>query len=251
MSGGYKIFAQYYDGLTTNVGYEQQAECLWGILQGFGVKPGLLLDLACGTGSLSVLFAKRGAEVIGVDASGDMLCKAQQKAAEEEVSVLFLRQKMQQLDLYGTVDAAVCTLDSINHMLHSSDVRKTFQRVSLFLNPGGIFLFDVNAVRKHRKTLANHTFVYETPQVFCTWQNEFFPDNDIVRITLDFFERDGELYRRRHEAFEERAYETAQLENWLREAGLEPVGRYSGYSQEPATDADDRLLFAARKPLFP
>lgn len=248
MSGGYGSFAQYYDGLTTNVGYEQQAECLWSILQKHGAKPGLLLDLACGTGSLSVLFAKKGAEVIGVDASGEMLCKAQQKAAEEGVSVLFLRQKMQRLDLYGTIDAAVCTLDSINHLLRAEEVKETFQRVSLFLNPGGVFLFDVNTVRKHRKTLANHTFVYETPQVFCAWQNELFPENDIVRITLDFFERDGALYRRRHEAFEERAYEIEQLETWLREAGLEPVSRYSGFSQNPGLPTDDRILFAARKP---
>ena len=248
MSGGYQSFAQYYDGLTMNVDYEQQAECLWGILQRYGVKPGLLLDLACGTGSLSVLFAKRGAEVLGVDASGEMLCKAQQKAAEENVSVLFLRQKMQQIDLYGTVDAAVCTLDSINHLLRAKDVQETFRRVSLFLNPGGVFLFDVNTVHKHRKTLANHTFVYETPKVFCTWQNEFFPENDIVRITLDFFEREGGLYRRRHEAFEERAYEIGQLEDWLREAGLEPAARFSGFSQQPALSVDDRILIAARKP---
>ncbi len=248
MSGGYQSFAQYYDGLTMNVGYEQQAECFWSILRRYGVKPGLLLDLACGTGSLSVLLAKRGAEVIGVDASGEMLCKAQQKAAEENVSVLFLRQKMQQIDLYGTVDATVCTLDSINHLLRVKDVKETFRRVSLFLNPGGVFLFDVNTVHKHRKTLANNTFVYETPEVFCTWQNEFFPENDIVRITLDFFEREKGIYRRRHEAFEERAYETEQLKGWLKEAGLEPVGCFSGFSQEPAVRTDDRILIAARKP---
>ena len=248
MSGGYQSFAQYYDGLTMNVGSAQQAACFGSILRRYGVQPGLVLDLACGTGSLSVLLAKRGAEVIGVDASGEMLCKAQQKAAEENVSVLFLRQKMQQIDLYGTVDAAVCTLDSINHLLRVKDVKETFRRVSLFLNPGGVFLFDVNTVHKHRKTLANNTFVYETPEVFCTWQNEFFPENDIVRITLDFFEREKGIYRRRHEAFEERAYETEQLKGWLKEAGLEPVGCFSGFSQEPAVRTDDRILIAARKP---
>jgi len=177
-----------------------------------------------------------------------MLSKAQQKAAAEGVSILFLKQKMQRLDLYGTVDAAVCTLDSINHLLQPADVMETFRRVSLFLNPGGIFLFDVNTIRKHRKTLGNHTFVYETPQVFCCWQNEWFPESDIVRLTLDFFERDGACYRRHHEAFEERAYETAQLEEWLVRAGLEPVAQFSGYSLKPAAAEDDRILFAARKP---
>lgn len=245
---GYEAFARYYDALTENIGYERQAERLWSILEQHGVRPGLMLDLACGTGSLSVLLAKRGAEMIGVDASGEMLCRAQQKAAQEGVSVLFLRQKMQRLDLYGTIDAAVCTLDSVNHLLRAQDVRETFRRVAMFLNPGGVFLFDVNTVRKHRKTLGNHTFVYETPQAFCVWRNERFGDSGVVRITLDFFERSGALYRRRHEAFEERAYPVELLEQWLREAGLTPLGRYSGYSQSPASEEDDRILLAAGKP---
>ncbi len=137
----YSSFASFYDRLTQNVGYEQRAREYIEILAQNGINSGILLDLACGTGSFTEHFCRSGFDVIGVDASPEMLCEAQAKLSSQEPPPLLLCQLMQNLDLYGTVDAAVCALDSINHLPSLSDVRKTFSRLSLFVRPGGIFIF--------------------------------------------------------------------------------------------------------------
>lgn len=244
---GYASFAGFYDALTANVDYPARAGYFWSLFERFGCKPGLLLDLACGTGSLSLAFAGLGAEVIAVDASADMLSIAQGKAAEKGEEILFLRQPMQKLDLYGTVDAAVCALDSINHLIRPEDVRETFRRVGLFLNPGGLFAFDVNTLKKHRETLANNVFVYDTPAVYCVWQNHYQKESGRVRIDLDFFEKQGALYRRSGESFSERAYSQAELAAWLEEAGFALLARYGEDSFAPPAEDADRVIYIARK----
>ena len=183
----YSLFASYYDRLTQNVPYSQQAQYLLDVLARHGHQPGLTLDLACGTGSLTLELARRGVDVYGVDASMEMLSEAQQKAAEENLQLLFLCQKMQSLDLFGTVDTVFCTLDSLNHLTREKDVQQTFQKVSLFLNPGGYFVFDVNTEYKHRKILGNQTFVYDMEDVYCVWQNTLEEKTCRVSISLDFF----------------------------------------------------------------
>lgn len=243
----YSVFAEYYDRLTDNVGYPARAEYLAGLLARFGVNGGLLLDLACGTGSLSLEFAKRGFEVIGVDASPEMLCVASEKSAAEQANVLFLCQKMQRLDLYGTIDAAICTLDSLNHLTRPQDVRSALRRVSLFLNPGGIFLFDVNTLYKHEQVLGENTFVYDLDDVYCVWQNEFNAQTRTTAITLDFFVKDGESYYRSGESFSERAYSREEWHEWLKEAGLEILAEYRDMTCLAPEADTQRVLYAARK----
>jgi len=244
---GYEAFAGYYDRLTDNVDYEKRAAYFYGILREHGGGGGILLDLACGTGSMSVLMAGYGYDVIGVDASGDMLAGAQNKALEQGRGVLFLCQRMQELDLYGTVNAAICTLDSINHLTSVRDVRETFRRVSMFLEPGGVFVFDMNTVYKHRRVLADNAFVYDTGDVYCVWQNQLDESTDTVRITLDFFEEDGGAYDRTTESFAERAYKTEDVVAWLEEAGLSVLDVFGEMTrEEPLPDAE-RIVIAARK----
>ena len=143
---GYNSFSEYYDTLMQNVGYAQRAQYIMECFKRLDHDMGLSLDLACGTGSLTVELKKRGVDVYGVDASYDMLSHAREKAYENELDILFLCQKMQSIDLYGTIDTCVCTLDSINHLTKIEDVQKTFDRVSLFMNQGGYFLFDANTL---------------------------------------------------------------------------------------------------------
>ena len=169
--GGYADFAAFYDRLTDDVGYPQRADYIAELLMEHGMKKGIVLDLACGTGSLTLELSKRGYEMIGVDASPDMLCAAQEKCAKAGAEVLFLCQPMEALDLYGTVNAAVCTLDSLNHITDPDTLREVLRRVSLFLEPGGLFVFDVNTPYKHREVLGNHTFVYDLEGLYCVWQN--------------------------------------------------------------------------------
>ena len=159
------------------------------------------------------------------DASPAMLSVAQEKAAQEGVSLLFLCQPMQKLDLYGTVNTVICTLDSLNHLTEEEELAETFRRVSLFLEPGGWFFFDTNTIYKHREILKDHVFVFDTDEVYCVWQNQYDPagEKEQVEITLDFFEKQGDKYLRSREQFYERAYPTATLCRLLQEAGLEPV----------------------------
>lgn len=243
----YSSFALYYDSLTQNVSYPERAEYLIGLLDRLDHKAGLTLDLACGTGSFTIELAERGIDIYGIDGSESMLSVAKQKAADRGLDILFLRQQMQNIDLYGTVDTVICMLDSINHLTRESDVMKTFSRVSLFLNPGGYFVFDMNTLYKHRYVLGNQTYVYDTDDVYCVWQNRFEEKTGRVGITLDFFGREGEAYHRSSEHFYERAYDTELIVSMLSKAGLETVGLFRELSFEKPDDQTERIVVAARK----
>ena len=245
----YGVFSEFYDALTANVSYDTVSQVLSSLLTRYGKSRGLLLDLACGTGSVSVRLAKKGYEVIGVDLSPEMLSEAQNKAYSTGQNILFLCQDMTKLDLYGTVDAAVCTLDGLCHLPDEESLSAALRKVSLFMNPGGVFLFDVNSVYKHRAVLGNNTFVYDTDDVYCVWQNTLFSDGVTVQMDLDFFEpvSDAGDYVRQSERFTERAYPRETLEAMLKKAGFTVLDVFDGYSEKPAHDTSERLLFAVRK----
>ena len=245
----YGVFSEFYDALTANVSYDTVAQVLSSLLTRYGKGRGLLLDLACGTGSVSVRLAKKGYEVIGVDLSPEMLSEAQNKAYSAGQNILFLCQDMTALDLYGTVDAAVCTLDGLCHLPDEESLSAALRKVSLFMNPGGVFLFDVNSVYKHRAVLGNNTFVYDTDDVYCVWQNTLLSDGVTVQMDLDFFEpvSDAGDYVRQSERFTERAYPRETLEAMLKKAGFTVLDVFDGYSGKPAHDTSERLLFAVRK----
>ena len=157
----YGFFARYYDGLMTDAQYSERCAYILELLKRHNHDPGITLDLACGTGALTRELYKCGVDVYGVDASEEMLTEAVQKNCEEGINILYLCQKMQELDLYGTIDTCVCTLDSINHLTEVEDVAAAFDRVGLFMNKDGLFVFDVNTVYKHREVLADNAFVFE------------------------------------------------------------------------------------------
>lgn len=245
---GYGFFSSVYDTLTENVNYAARADYIADLLADNGIKGGILLDLACGTGTLSIEMSKKGFEVIGVDASADMLSVAMNNAYEADRNILFLCQPMQQLDLYGTINAAICTLDSINHLTDPDDVQATFDKVSLFTEPGGVFVFDVNTVFKHREILADNTFVYDMDDVYCVWQNSLDSATDTVQIDLDIFEQvDDGIYERMQESFCERAYALPLLKEMLGKAGFETVAIYDELSREEPKENSERLFIVARK----
>lgn len=245
--GEYRSFAYYYDILTENVDYISRTEYICELMKKYNHKAGLLLDLACGTGSITLELAKKGIDVFGIDASSNMLSIARQKAIDRKMDILFLCQKMQDIDLFGTVDTVVCTLDSINHLIKKEDILKTFQRVSLFLNKKGYFIFDANTIYKHEFLLADNVFVYDTHEVFCVWQNEIQKADDIVKINLDFFVRENDVYLRESEEFYERAYCTEEISSMLIESGFEIKGVYNDMSFEKPQKNSERLIFVAEK----
>ena len=239
----YNSFAYYYDELTKNVDYKGRAEYICEILKKYNIKDGLLLDLACGTGSLSIELSKLGFEVIGTDASYDMLSEAQNKAAESGENIMFLCQRMEETDLYGSVRAIVCALDSINHVTDYDLVKKTFKNLINFLDTDGIIIFDANTVYKHQKVLSNNIFIYDEKNVFCAWRNTLLEDEKTVNINLDFFVKNGEDYLRLGESFKEKAYTDEELTFAVEDAGFKVLSRFSESTFDVPTDETERITY--------
>ena len=243
----YNTFAEFYDGLTENVNYKDRCKYILEIFRKLGHNTGKTLDLACGTGSLTLELAKNGVDVFGADLSEDMLCQAQFKAVQEEKNILFLHQEMQSLELIDEIDTCVCTLDSVNHLTSKKDVLNTFKGISKSMRKSGYFLFDVNTPYKHRKILADNTFVYDTDEVFCVWQNTLL-NNDTVKIFLDFFEEDKTgRYIRTSEDFCERAYSHTEITDMLNKAGFELVDFYGDMTFDKPKEDEQRVIYVARK----
>lgn len=243
---GYDAFAEVYDKLTDNIEYKKRADYVSALFDRYGVRgKEPILDLACGTGSLTIELAKLGYDMIGVDSAYAMLSQAQNKKYEENVDVLFLCQDMTELDLYGTISGAVCMLDSLNHLDSAEDVKRTIEKVGLFMEHGGIFIFDVNTIYKHREILGNNTFVYDCDDVYCVWQNSL-NDDDSVDISLDIFEREDGVYYRSGEEFSERAYPIGQYKKWLGDAGFELLHIYDEMGDRELNDRTQRAVFVAR-----
>lgn len=246
---GYETFSFYYDTLTENVDYAARAAYFDELIQAQLRSPGrVLLDLACGTGTMAEEMAKRGFDVIGVDYSCGMLSQAMDKKLESGLPIQYVQQDMRELELYGTVDVTLCTLDSLNHLPDFAAVQQVFQRVAAVTEPGGIFLFDMNTLYKHRVLLGRQVYVYETEEVYCVWENALREDECTVDLTLELFQRceDGR-YRRQEEQLTERAYEPAQIKQALEQAGFCVLGIYHADTTEPLREDSQRMVVAARK----
>lgn len=242
----YSDFAYSYDALMQDVDYKKRTEYLCSLFNAFDRMPTLMLDLACGTGEFSNRFAEKDVSVIGVDVSFDMLSLAREKSAEVGNDVLYLCQDAAELDLYGTIDGAICCLDSLNHITDYERFCKAIERVSLFLEKDRLFIFDLNTEYKHSKVLGNNTFVIDTDEVYCIWQNEY-KDNNIVEINLDFFTPEGEAYYRSGESFCERAYTADEIKYALEKAGLKIEAIFDDMTECAPTDTTERVVYVTRK----
>ncbi len=244
----YNEFASVYDTLMKDAKYKKRTEYLIELFKKHGKLPTLLLDLACGTGEFSSAFSKKGIEVIGVDISEEMLALAREKSARNGTDILYLCQKAEELDLYGTVDGAVCCLDSLNHITDIKKLTKAIKRVSLFMEKDSLFIFDVNTEYKHSTVLGNNTFVLEEDDVYCVWQNRYDQKRLITDISLDFFTETKENgYIRSTECFKERAYTPEQLEAILKKAGLETVAVYDDLTLNPPHSTTERMIYVTKK----
>ena len=245
---GYSAFARYYDELTANIDYVKRGEYFHSLIKKFGKTDGkILLDLACGTGSISEVMAELGYDVIGVDNSDEMLGIAIEKKFDKGLNIQYLCQDMRKIDMFGTVDVTVCALDSINHLSSLNDVRKVFEGVAFFSEIGGLFIFDVNTLYKHRRILADNTFTYETNNVYCIWENTLDAGTDEVRMHLEFFEREENgMYSRSSDDFSEKAYSEEELEKLLEECGFKLLAKYGDDTYEAPADTTQRIVYTAR-----
>ncbi len=244
----YEALAASYDGLTRDIPYEKYLRFFKTLLRRHGVTATTVLDLACGTGSLSVLLAKHGYRVLGVDRSEEMLTVAAEKAMElEENQPFFAAQPMQRLKIPEPVDACVCALDSINYVTKPQDVQKAFRRVYESLRPGGLFVFDINTPYK-LEGLDGQVFLDETEDSYCVWRAVYDKRHSLCRYGMDLFQQanDG-LWERSFEEHVERAYTPEELSQWLTDAGFAQVERFANLRLE-APEADElRIFFAAKK----
>jgi len=214
----YNDFSEVYDRLI-DADYSKFVSYYNKIFDRFlGKKPELLLDLGCGTGSLTSLLKKDGYDMIGVDASYDMLMRAREK----DPDILYLNQDMTDFELYGTVGAAVSSLDCINYLLEDGELLRVFELVNNYLDPNGIFVFDISSYYKLSEILGNNTLVYEENDVFYAWENCF--EDGFLDMRLNFFEKQGTLYKRIVEEQTQRAYSEDEIFSAARQAGGPQVG---------------------------
>lgn len=248
MAGYNSSFASFYDKLIGGVDYPKRADFFLNQFIRFKDRCELVLDLACGTGSLSLELQRRGCDVIAVDGSPDMLMQAQSKSYGLTPPILYLCQTMEQLDLYGTVELAICMQDSLNHLEGAASVQRTFDRIKNFIEPSGLFIFDMNTPYKHSEVLGDNTFVLEEQDIYCVWQNSYNSDNCSVAIELDFFERQsGGSYRRSSESFAEYSYTVDTVREMLSSAQFELLEVQGDYTGAPPAANEERLVYIARR----
>jgi len=240
----YNDFAEVYDRLQ-DADYDKFVDFYEKIFEKLNLKPELVLDMACGTGNITLPMAKRGYDMIGLDMSVEMLNIARDKAYEEEQEILFLCQNMCEMELFGTVDAIVCALDGVNYITDYEDLKQLFRLVQNYLNPGGVFIFDINSVHKLKNILGNNTFVNDEQGIFYVWQSEFSEETNICDFGLTFFEEqeDGS-YERFDEFQQERAYTIGEISSAAEAAGLDVTGVYKPFEFATADDNDERIFFA-------
>ena len=217
----YGPLAFWYDRLTLDIPYEAFVDFYEKEFSADGGEFKIPLDLCCGTGTLTWLLAERGYEMIAADASPDMLMQAASKAAEVSVPPLFLCQDASALDLYGTVDAAVCSLDGMNY-IPESELPEVFHRLHLFVRPGGLLIFDIKTPEWFR-SVDGSVSVDETEDMLCLWRAEFDTEENAICYGMDIFSKSGNLWRRDSEEHIEYAHSPERLAELLEIAGFENV----------------------------
>lgn len=243
----YSDFAYVYDLLMQDVNYSMWADYIETLFSRFGLKsPEIVLDLACGTGSLTLELAKRGYDIIGIDKSEDMLSCAAEKASDAGLSLLWVCQDMRDFELYGTVDAILCTMDSLNYIQNKSDMKRVLGLVKNYLNPNGLFIFDMNTPYKLENVLGNNVFYEIRDDVAYLWRTQYNSDEKKCNFDLTLFVRETEgIYRRIDEEQEQKAWSTEEMRLLLSKSGFEKVEVFDAFTQNPPSDISERYFYVA------
>lgn len=242
----YCDFAGFYDELTENVEYEKRCEYIKSFFEKYNITGKTVLDLACGTCSVTLPLAKCGYKIVGVDLSEEMLEIASEKLFECGCDFSLIKANMTDFALPERADAAVCSLDSINHLNSLGDVKNAFSCVYDSLKENSIFVFDVNTIYKHNEILGDNTFIFDEDDYYIVWDNEHIDDRN-VRILIDMFIFNGSSYDRKSEEFTETAYEIDELKKMLYDVGFSSIEVYDELTEnEPRSDSE-RLYFVCKK----
>lgn len=241
----YSALAPIYDELTMDIDYERRADFIQTLLQQRH-RDGIVLDAGCGTGTLTLLLAARGYDMLGVDASTDMLSIAYNKAAAAGRHITFLEQDLAHLDLFGTVNAVVCMQDTLNHV--GEQLGAVIKKFSLFLEPEGLFVFDINTPYKHMHILGNNVFAYPfSNDGLCVWHNHHEPERQRVTLTVDIFTKQRALYVRDTDIFYEYTIVPADMDKLLTQNNFEIIEKIDGESYSGIVPETQRILYVAKK----
>ena len=244
----YSDFARVYDIFMDNVEYEKWAEYLIGSLKEYGIEDGIVLELGCGTGVMTELLAESGYDMIGVDNSEEMLGEAMEKRAESGHEILYLEQDMREFELYGTVRAIVSVCDCMNYILEPEDLTEVFRLVNNYLDPGGVFIFDMNTEYKYREIMGDSTIAEDRDDSSFIWDNQYEEEEKINIYDLSIFVREeGDLFRKYHETHYQRAYSLEEVKRAISEAGMEFVAVYDAFTKNLPRKDSERVYVIARE----
>ena len=243
----YTGFAEVYDIFMDNIPYEEWAEYIIELLKEYGIKDGIVCDLGCGTGKMTELLSEAGYDMIGVDSSVEMLNIAQNSRSSER-DILYLCQDMRELELYGTAKAFVSVCDSLNYILDEEDLEETFRLVNNYLDPGGIFIFDMNTEYKYRELMGDRTICENRETCSFIWENFYDEYERINEYDLTLFVKEEEdLFRRFEEVHYQRCYRIHTIKEMLKNAGLEVVAVYDAFTKNAPGPESERVYFIARE----
>ncbi|MDD3615584.1 MAG: class I SAM-dependent methyltransferase [Lachnospiraceae bacterium] len=246
----YNNFAKVYDMFMDNVPYDEWSEYLISLLREYGVDEGLVLELGCGTGNVTMRLAEAGYDMIGVDSSEDMLEIALDKKANLPQDILYLLQDMREFELYGTVRAVVSICDSMNYITEDEDLLEVFRLVNNYLDPGGVFIFDLSTIYKYRDVIGDQTIAENREEASFIWDNFYDEESHINEYELAIFIPESEdLYRKYEEVHYQRGYELSRVQDLIEESGLEFVAAYDAFSHEVPSLVSERVYVIAREKL--
>lgn len=241
----YADFAYLYDMLTEDVEYEKRADYIESLFEAYASgKPSLIVDIGCGTGTMCSILSDRGYDMIGIDSSDSMLNVAREKS--EEKNILYLLQDMTEFELYGTVDICLSLLDSVNYLTEDGDFDKLVKLVKNYLNPGGLFIFDINTPYKFENILADNIYTYEDENIFYTWENCY--EEELCEFYLNFFVKNSDgTYRRITEQHFERCYRIEDLKSIIEDNGMRVLAVFGDMSKKMYKFNDERVYFIVKK----
>lgn len=243
----YKDFSKFYDELMDNIDYKEWGTYILGILKEYGLSSGIVLELGCGTGSICEFLAKKGFDVIGIDNSFEMLGVANEKKMKSGNDILYLNQDMREFELYGTVKAVISNCDSLNYILDKKDLVKVFKLVNNYLDPGGLFIFDMNTEYKYRE-IGDSVIAENREDISFIWENTYTENKKINRYDLTLFIKDGDgRYDKTEETHFQKAYSIDEIKESLKKAGMEFVCIYDGFTKKAPRPESERIHVIARE----
>ncbi len=248
----YTGFAQVYDLFMDNIPYEEWSQYLISLLKEYGITKGLVADLGCGTGTITEYLNQAGYDMIGIDNAEEMLEIAREKADEKDLDILYLEQNMQEMELFGTVSAFVSICDSVNYITQDKDLLQVFRLANNYLDPGGVFIFDMNTRYKYENILAQNTFAENRENCSFIWDNYYYSKEQMNEYDLTIYVKDEEnveedVFYRFDEEHYQKAYNLETVKRLLEDAGMEFITAYDAFTKDAPKPESERIYIVARE----